>query len=319
MNIWDNLTKPILILAPMEDVTDTVFRRIIAECGKPDLFFTEFTNVDGLASTGDHVVAQRLLFTPEEKPIIAQIWGKNPEHYYRAARRIASMGFDGIDINMGCPEKSVIKHGCCIALINNRPLASEIINATKQGAGHLPVSVKTRIGLHSIITEDWISFLLSHDICALTIHGRTAAQLSLPPAHWEEIQKSVQIRDKMKKRTYIIGNGDVLSKEEAIKKFQTFGVDGVMIGRGIFRNPYLFGNYTIWEHAKPKEKLLILKQHVQLFHSVWGEKKNFSIMKKYVKIYVSEFPQASEIREELMNTQNAQAMLARIEEIIKSL
>src|SRR5476651_2461063 len=141
MNIWQTLKKPIFILAPMEDVTDTVFRQIILECGRPDLFFTEFTNVEGLASVGNKIVAQRLLFTPPEKPIIAQVWGKDPKHYFEAAKKIAAMGFDGVDINMGCPQKPIIKNGCCIALINNRPLASEIIHATQEGAaiGNIPV------------------------------------------------------------------------------------------------------------------------------------------------------------------------------------
>ncbi len=316
MTIWETLQKPILILAPMEDVTDTVFRRIICSCGRPDLFFTEFTNVDGLASKGNDIVAQRLLFTSEEKPLIAQIWGKNPEHFYHAAQRLAQMGFDGIDINMGCPESSVIKNGCCAALINNRSLAIDIILATKEGAGTLPVSIKTRIGFDTIITEDWISFLLSQDIAALTVHGRTAKELSQVPAHWEEIRKAVKIRNAMRKSTLIIGNGDVASKEEAIEKSNLYGVDGAMIGRGIFKNPYLFGNADQWKKATIKERMYLLKRHLELFTSVWGNRKHFAVMKKYVKIYITDFPQASDIREQLMIYDTARDMIKYIEEFL---
>lgn len=316
MTIWETLRKPILILAPMEDVTDTVFRRIICSCGRPDLFFTEFTNVDGLASRGSDIVSQRLLFTPEEKPLIAQIWGKNPEHFYRAAQRLAQMGFDGIDINMGCPEKSVVKNGCCAALIHNRPLATDIIKATKEGAGDLPVSVKTRIGFETIITEDWISFLLSHDIAALTVHGRTAKELSQVPAHWDEIGKAVQIRNEMKTSTLIIGNGDVISKEEAIEKSALYGVDGVMIGRGIFKNPHLFGDADRWKTATIKERMSLLKRHLELFMSVWDDRKHFAMMKKYIKIYIADLPQTSDIRERLMAFDTARDMIEYVDEFL---
>lgn len=300
-------------MAPMEDVTDTVFRRIVMSCGKPDLFFTEFTNVEGLASLkGNDIVAQRLLFTPEEKPIIGQIWGKNPQHYLEAAKRLRESGFDGIDINMGCPEKSIVKSGCCAALINNRPLVSEIIQATKEGAGELPVSVKTRIGFNTIVTEEWISFLLQHSLAALTVHGRTAKEMSLVPAHWDEIAKAVQLRNHMKVDTIMIGNGDVLSKNEALDKVSRFGVDGVMIGRGIFQNPYLFSDSSHWTNMPVKERLLLLKRHLELFHQTWGNTKHFPIMKKYVKIYVSGFDKASELREELMNTTTVEEMISRI-------
>src|SRR5436190_3288770 len=206
VNIWQSLKKPIYILAPMEDVTDTVFRRIVMQTGKPDLFFTEFTNVEGMFSKGDKKVNQRLQFTQKEKPIIAQIWGLKPENYFKAGKLLAEMGFDGIDINMGCPEKNIIKKGACSGLIHNPSLAKEIIHATKEAAGNLPVSVKTRIGFKEIQTEKWIGFLLEQNLAALTIHGRTAAEMSAVPAHWDEIGKAVERRSEKKLPTLIIGN-----------------------------------------------------------------------------------------------------------------
>jgi len=316
MNIWESLKKPIFILAPMEDVTDTVFRRMIIECGRPDLFFTEFTNVEGLASLGDRIVGQRLLFTPEEKPIIAQIWGKNPQHYYEAAKKIHAMGFDGIDINMGCPEKSVVKNGCCAALINTPTLASEIIHATQDGAEGLPVSVKTRIGYNTIATESWISFLLTHDLAAITVHGRTAKELSLVPTHWDEIQKAVELRNASGEKTLIIGNGDIESYEEAKEKVRLYSVDGTMIGRGIFQDPYLFSAHSTWKQETIQNRLLLLQRHVELYTQVWGENKHFPIMKKYVKIYVSGFDNASDIRLQLMEAKTSDEMIEKIHRLL---
>lgn len=307
--IWETLRKPFFVLAPMEDVTDTVFRRIILQCGRPDLFFTEFTNVEGLASEkGDAVVSQRLLFTPKEKPIIAQVWGKTPEHYALATQRIKAMGFDGIDINMGCPEKSVVKNGCCAALINNPSRASEIIQATQEAAGDMPVSVKTRIGFTTIVTETWISFLLQHNLAALTVHGRTAKEESKVPAHWDEIAKAVSIRNQMNLSTVILGNGDVQSLVEARSRVQETGVDGVMIGRGIFHNPFLFAMRDR-DQIDKSELFQIMTDHLKLYISVWGGKKHYPMMKKYFKIYIQGFDGASEIRQKCMETETAEEAL----------
>lgn len=292
-----------MILAPMEDVTDTVFRQIVLTCGRPDLFFTEFTNVEGLASEkGNIIVSQRLQFTNQEKPIIAQVWGKEPNHYFQAAIKIKEMGFDGIDINMGCPEKSVTKNGCCSALIQNHSLASEIIQATQEGSGGtLPVSVKTRIGFTTIVTDIWIPFLLSHKLSALTIHGRTAKEQSAVPCHWDEIGKAVDIRNQLQSQTLIIGNGDVLSVQEAKEKVDTYHVDGVMIGRGIFHNPYLFSERKR-EDIVQKEFINLLRSHIDLYKTTWGSKKNYAVLKKYYKIYIQGFNGAQELREKLMLT-----------------
>jgi nifR3 family TIM-barrel protein len=303
--LWQRLSTPIFVLAPMEDVTDTVFRRIINTCGKPAVTVTEFTNVEGMYSKGTHIVSQRLLFTSEEHPIVAQIWGKNPKHYYQAASDIKQMGFDGIDINMGCPQKNITRNGSCSALMLNRTLATEIIKATQEGAKGLPVSVKTRIGFNTIDTESWISFILSHDLDALTVHGRTVKEQSLVPCHWDEIGKAVDIRTAMGKQTKILGNGDVESLDQAMEYVNTYQVDGVMIGRGILKNPYLFAKRE--RNSVTRQELIELAiAHVTLFETVWKGKKPYSILKKYFKIYIQGFDGASELREQLMQTETVE-------------
>ena len=306
VNIWHTLAKPLLILAPMEDVTDTVFRRIVGRCGRPDVFFTEFTSVDGLFSKGYDYVAKRLEYTQEERPLIAQIWGAKPENYYKASQMLVEKGFDGIDINMGCPERRVVSQGLCSALINNPTLAKEIIQATKEGAGNkVPVSVKTRIGFKEVQTEEWISFLLEQHLDALTVHGRTAKEMSKVPAKWDEIGKAVEMRDKMKVKTIIIGNGDVMSRNEAIEKSEIYKLDGIMIGRGIFHDPWLFNKERSGADITFPEKATMLLEHVELFEKIWGSKKHFPIMKKFFKCYINGIENASDIREELMKCDSA--------------
>jgi len=312
--IWDSLPKPIFSLAPMEDVTDTVFRQLLIETGKPDVFFTEFTNVDGMNSEGNEKVSQRLLFGETEHPLIAQIWGLSPENFYKAAKRIEEMGFDGIDLNMGCPQRDVTSHGACSALIKNHALAIEIIQATREGAGNLPVSVKTRIGYSKVQTEEWIGFLLEQDLPVLTIHGRTVAEMSKVPAHWDEIGKATRLKNEMKKQTLIFGNGDVGSLEDAKEKVTTYGVDGVMIGRGVFHNPWLFAGIDP-QTKTVAERLSLLKQHVQLYQNTWKNKKNFQILKKYFKIYLSDFEGASEMRMQFMATNSYEEALTLVAEI----
>lgn len=305
MSFWQKLPKPFFILAPMEDVTDTVFRQLVGMCAKPDVYFTEFVSVDGLCSKGREKIIHRLQFTQKERPIIAQVWGLVPEHYYRSAKMIVDMGFDGIDINMGCPVEKVLVHGCCAALIENRTLAGEIIKATKEGAGDLPVSVKTRIGYKKIVTEDWVEFLLKQDIIALTVHGRTASELSKVPADWDEIGKAVTVRNQLKSSTLIVGNGDVKSQEEGRQKCKTYGVDGVMIGRGIFDNLWLFDRSGKTHAFTSHERLSLLLTHVRLFDKTWGKSKNFDILKRFFKIYVTDFVGAKDLRVKLMGAHTA--------------
>lgn len=318
-NIWQELPRPMMVLAPMEDVTDTVFRRIVLSCGAPDIFFTEFTSVDGLNSIGYDYVAKRLEFTESERPLVAQIWGAKPENYFKGAQKLVEMGFDGIDINMGCPVRDVVKLGVCSALIKNPSMAKEIIQATKEGAkGEIPVSVKTRIGFNTIQTEDWTGFLLDQDIAALTVHGRTAKEMSMVPAHWDEIAKVVKLRDKKKLTTPIIGNGDVQSLSEAYQRVEETGVDGVMIGRGIFHDPWLFNKAHHGEEVTFAEKIAKLIEHIKLYQATWGSKKPYAILKKFFKCYINGAPGASDLRAEFIVLNSPDEVLTRLRELLNS-
>lgn len=306
MSIYQQLPQPFFALAPMDDVTDTVFRRIIAQAGKPDLFYTEFVNADGFCSKGRDHVGLRLYFTPTETPLVAQIWGLNPDNFYTITREIKKLGFAGVDINMGCPQKKVVKRGACAAMINNQELATKVITAVKKAAGRdLPVSVKTRLGYKEIVTEEWIGFLLSFELDALTIHLRTAAQMSKVPAQYEELIKIMALRDKISPKTKIIANGDILTREQGENIVKKYGVDGIMIGRGIFHNPYLFAEPA--KNGSREELLGLLLDHINLHEQTWNKKvKTYQPLKRFFKIYVNGFDGAAGLREKLMLTKNHQ-------------
>src|SRR5437667_8689402 len=303
-NFWNELNKPIFILAPMEDVTDTVLRQVIARCGKPAVFFTEFTNVEGMFSKGERLVNQRLRYTETERPLVAQIWVTHPENFCKAAKKLIGMGFDGIDLNMGCPASGVAQKGACSGLINNWPLAKEIIDATQEGAaGIIPVSIKTRLGFRTI-DFDWINFVLEQKPDALTVHARTVSEMSKVPAHWDKLKTVVDMRNAMQSTTLIIGNGDVKSLSDAKQKVAAAGVDGAMIGRGIFENPYLFAEHITLNDKTPQEKMHLLLDHMQLWQDTWGDTKHFPTLRKFFKVYANGFPGAQELRIQLMETQN---------------
>ncbi len=303
-SFWDNLQKPIFILAPMEDVTDTVLRQVIARCGKPAVFFTEFTNVEGMFSRGERLVNQRLQYTEAERPIVAQIWGSHPENFFKAAKKLIDMGFDGIDLNMGCPASGVMQKGACSGLMNNRPLAKEIIEATKEGtAGLIPVSIKTRLGFRTI-DFSWITFVLEQKPAVLTVHARTVSEMSKVPAHWDKLKTVVDMRNAMQSKTLVIGNGDLKTLSQAKQTVAETGADGAMIGRGIFDNPFLFsGNISLCDKT-PEEKMQLLLDHMQLWQDTWGDTKHFPILRKFFKVYANGFPGAHDLRMQLMETQN---------------
>lgn len=348
MNFWTKFNKPFSVLAPMEEVTDAAFRQMVLYCGRPDVFFTEFVNVDALNSPGREEAMMRLKYQKSEHPIVAQIWGTNPENFEKAARDIKKLGFDGIDINMGCPQKKVVKLGAGAALINNHELASRIITATKRGAGALPVSVKTRIGYKSIATDEWISHLLHQNLDALTVHARTQKEMSKVPAHYDEFKKIVSLRNKISPSTIIIGNGDIKNAQEGIKLSKKYELDGFMIGRGIFKDIYCFASGdTVRGNPRTKnddsfrmdtfsssnyrssksnlasrttnlnssrqartinQKLELALRHIDLFEKTWGDKKNHQILKKYMKIYISGFRSASILRSMLMEAKDIDQM-----------
>jgi len=301
-NIYNQLNKPFTVLAPLDDVSDVVFRQVISECAKPDLLFTEFVNVDGLQSVGREKLLHKLWKTDSDDPIIAQIWGKTPDNYLKTAHDLVKMGFAGIDINMGCPDKAVIKNGCCVALINNRELAKDIIDATKAGAnGKLPVSVKTRLGFNDIDLS-WHEFLLNQKLDALYIHGRTKKEMSLVPAHWEVINQIRVMRDKISPETKIIGNGDIKNRTEALEYANKYKLDGIMIGRGIFEDPYAFSNDSNWSNFTRQQRTDLFKKHLELFINTYkNQERSQNVMKRFCKIYINNFAGAKELREMVMS------------------
>lgn len=313
LTFWHNLAKPILALAPMADVTDAPFRHIIARYSKPAapfVFFTEFTSADGLMHpTGHEKLLRELHFTSAEKPIVAQLFSARPDKMYEAAKFVATLGFDGIDINMGCPDKNIEKQGCGAGLIKNPTLAQELIQAAQEGSG-LPVSVKTRIGYNTIEIDSWLPRLVEAKPTVLTVHLRTRKEMSKVPAHWElmsEVKKVVAGSGVL-----LLGNGDVESVAEARTKVAQYGIDGVMLGRAIYGNPWLFAEYE----PSIRERLEVLREHIAIFDDLFGETetnqklfkghtKSFAIMKKHFKAYVGDFPGAHDLRNQLLETSTA--------------
>ncbi len=257
MSFWEKLKKPIVVLAPMADVTDAPFRRLIAKysahsrkdgtLGGPDVMWTEFVSADGLCRAteeGKKKLMADLIYTEEERPIVAQLFSSTPEHMEKAVRLCLELGFDGIDINMGCPDRSIEKQKCGAAMIKHPEIAVEIIKAAKRGAKNetkeIPVSVKTRVGYNKDELETWLPILLHEKPAVITVHARTRKEMSKVPARWERVKRAVEIRNELESDTLIFGNGDVLSPEDAVVKCAETGADGAMLGRAIFGNPWLF-------------------------------------------------------------------------------
>ncbi|MDR0397924.1 MAG: tRNA-dihydrouridine synthase [Candidatus Nomurabacteria bacterium] len=305
MTIWEELAsqhQPFLALAPMEDVTDVVFRAVVARAAKPNIFFTEFMNVNGFChEQGRAQVARRLETSPTDTPIIAQIWGNEPEKFALTAVEIAKMGkFAGLDINMGCPDKAVVRSGGGSALILQPALAKEVISAAKQGG--LPVSVKTRLG-YSQTGEwrDWLNFLLQQNLTCLTVHLRTKKEMSKVAAHTELIPEIVKLRGEIAPQTKLMINGDIADARQGARLAEKYpGVDGVMIGRGVFLNPFCFEQKP-QPHSRD-ELIGLLQFHLSEFDK--HESKKFDPLKRFFKIYVNGFPGASSLRSELMQTKN---------------
>ena len=307
--IWEELEKPFLILAPMEGVTDIAFREVIAYAGRPDLFFTEFTNVSSYASEkGRENALERLKISPTDSPIIAQIWGKNPEHFAIIASRLEELGFSGIDLNFGCPDKNVNKTGGGAAMIKTPALAVECYRNAAKNTG-LPVSIKTRLGWSKPEEyKEWLPILLKEHPAALTVHLRTKKEMSKVPAHYELIPEIIKLRDEISPTTKLIINGDIKNKTHALELHEQYPeIDGFMIGRGVFQNPYCFTDHT----PTREELMTLLKLHLDLY-----EKYNlhpYEPLKHFFKIYISNFPGAAELRARLMETHSIAEARAIIE------
>ena len=305
-NFWNDLPRPFFILAPMEAVTDVVFRHVVASAAKPDIFFTEFTNASSYCSPqGAHSTRGRLAFTEDEHPMVAQIWGNKPEQFSQMTKGLAEMGYMGIDINMGCPDKAVVKGGSGSALIKQPELAAELIAAAKEGG--LPVSVKTRLGYSNTDEwKEWLAHILRQDVVNLTIHLRTRKEMSKVDAHFEMIPQIKKLRDEIAPQTLLTINGDVRDRQHGEELVEKYGIDGVMIGRGVFTNPYAFET-TPQTHSK-EELLELLRLQLDLhdkYSKELGERK-FEPLKRFFKIYVREFDGASELRDKLMHAKTTE-------------
>ncbi|MCA9365373.1 tRNA-dihydrouridine synthase family protein [Candidatus Kaiserbacteria bacterium] len=363
MNFWQTLPTPIMAVAPMADVTDAAFRRLIAKysahqrkdgtVGGPDVMWTEFVAADGLIKAtpeGKEKLMQDLVYSEAERPIVAQLFTSNPEHMEATAKLCRELGFDGVDINMGCPDRSIEKQGCGSAMIKNPENAKEIIQAAKRGTkmgeeDGIPVSVKTRLGYNQDILEEWLPAILFESPAAVTIHARTRQELSKVPAKWERVKRAVEIRNKLKSETLILGNGDVLSLSDALNKVQSTGADGVMIGRALFGNPWFFNpNVRLpisltalptkgvdrekivisdttddsIEYISLKGRLEVLVEHTKLFCELLPEK-NFAIMKKHFKAYANGFPGAVQLRTDLMEQNSPKGVEEVVHRFIKTL
>lgn len=346
MNFWETLPKPFYTVAPMADVTDAAFRRIIAKYGRPDVMWTEFVAADGLVRAteeGKKKLMADLIYTEEERPIVAQLFTSNIEHMEYSANLCHELGFDGIDINMGCPDRSIEKQGCGSAMIKTPDVAREIIRAAKRGAKDIPVSVKTRVGYNKDEIDTWIPVLLSEHPAALTIHARTRKEMSKVPAQWERVARVVALRDRLAPEVRIIGNGDVLSMDDARQKVAATRADGAMIGRALFGNPWFFHPTKRLPHrlnALPtsgvdreklishdiseegveyvplEERLRVMVEHTKLFEELLPHK-NFAVMKKHYKAYVNGFHGAADFRHELMQQNSAAEIEAVVHAFLK--
>jgi tRNA-dihydrouridine synthase len=338
MSFWDKLPKALptgrqafFAMAPLKDVTDVAFRALVAKRGKPNIFWTEFVSADGLYHTIEvgktkgkkgmiyhtsdtNPLLRDLQFTEEQRPIVAQVFSSKPEMIAYATQLVSKLGFDGVDINMGCPDRAIEKQGCGAALIKNPKLAVEIIKAAQE-ASNLPVSIKTRIGYNKETLDDWLAALLSANPAAITLHLRTRKEMSLVPADWELMNKAVEIRNKVNPKVLLIGNGDVQDLEDAKLKIAESGCDGAMLGRAMFGNPWLFegisGRPTSSSDVGRRtsnhgldEKLEALLELAYSFEKL-SPPKNFAILKKHIKAFVVGFPGAAELRAKLMTANSA--------------
>ncbi|MCD8820494.1 tRNA-dihydrouridine synthase [Staphylococcus gallinarum] len=312
-NFWRELPRPFFILAPMEDVTDIVFRHVVSEAARPDVFFTEFTNTESFCHPeGVHSVRGRLTFSEDEQPMVAHIWGDKPEHFREMSIGMAEMGFKGIDLNMGCPVANVASKGKGSGLILRPETAAEIIQAAK--AGGLPVSVKTRLGYYDIDEwRDWLKHVFEQDIANLSIHLRTRKEMSKVDAHWELIAEIKKLRDEIAPNTLLTINGDIPDRKTGLELAEKYGIDGVMIGRGIFHNPYAFEKEPR-EHTS-KELLGLLRLHLALFNKYSkDEPRQYKPLRRFFKIYVRGMRGASELRHQLMQTQTTDEAIALLDE-----
>jgi tRNA-dihydrouridine synthase len=339
-NFWARLPRPFTVLAPMEDVTDTVFRHLVAGRFAPDVFMSEFINAREYFHKKRKFARQRALIDPAEREflgllrlgesqsdsprrpgtgprpfLVAQIWGNDPEAYRKIIPILRESGFDGIDINMGCPAEKVVRRGECSGLIDRPSQAGELILAAQEAAGGAPVSVKTRLGVKTVKTEEWAGFLLGFDLPVLTIHGRIAAQMSEGQADWDAVRRVRELRDQMGKATLVVGNGDLFSAADLDRRHAETGVDGLMVGRGIFRDLDIFDRarpHRSFEDASWDDRRAVMVRHTEEHRRVWGGVKGFDMLKQFYKVYTRGPEVYLGLRERLFQTRTYDEALAVI-------
>lgn len=317
--------RPLFVLAPMADVTDVAFRTVIADARAPDIFWTEFVSADGLiraTDIGKYKLKKDLLFDKEkQRPIIAQLFSSTYQYMYEATKLCIELGFDGVDINMGCPDKSIEKQKCGSAMIKNPEKAVEVIKACKDarndfGTPDFAVTVKTRVGYNAVEIDVWIPLLLEQEVDLITIHARTRKEMSKVPARWEHVNTVVKMRDAWAEKNpgktapLIFGNGDITDIHDAYEKCTTFEADGAMIGRAMFGNPWLFKDIEHIATDKKfvptrEERIKTLIKQVEIFNAELGDVKSFALMKKFFKTYMVGFDDAKEVRESIMGMESA--------------
>lgn len=317
----------------MEDVTDVAFRQMFARYGRypadksdganekdgrmrgPDVMWTEFTSADGLVKGGWQRLQHQLYYEENERPIVAQLFSAHPGRMRQAAEICYELGFDGVDINMCCPSQTVVDNGCGSALIKKPKLAQNLIRAAREGSGGLPVSVKTRTGFDEHEIEAWIPALLETDLAALSLHARNREQMSKVPANWQLVERTRAIRDEMGVDTLIIGNGDVDSMDEACWLAEKHKIDGVMVGRGAFGNPWFFNSDISRDELSPGKRLSVMVEHAQTFDEKLPNQ-HFAIMRKHFKAYTKGLPHANDLRNKLMQTNNSEEVAQVVDDYL---
>lgn len=319
-SFWHQLPKPLLVAAPLANVTDAPFRKHLLRYSRPSVIWTEFVSADGLCHPkGREALLSDLAYEEGERPIVAQLFTGSPEKMRGAAKLVAELGFDGVDINMGCPVKIITNQGAGSDCIKDPANAQALIRAAKEGvkeAGkNIPVSVKTRLGYNEDELETWLPALLQEEPAVITLHARTKKDMSKVSARWDRIKRAVEIRDALRSETLIIGNGDVKDVADAKEKILASGADGTMFGRALLGNPWIFDELKT--AITVEEKLDAALSHTELFLEFWGEKRSFELMKKFYRAYINNFPLAKELRAEMMEKKTFAEIKSVVEDFKK--
>ena len=366
MSFWQSLPRPIFGLAPMDGVTDAAFRHVVAEQGPPDVMFTEFTHVTDVCRGADATMTP-LIYREGERPIVAQLYGKDPDLFYVATQVACELGFDGIDLNMGCPSRCVASSGSGAGLIRTPDLARAIIRAARQGIqdwaqGHglaglglkssrlsliermnrtrgaggpavrrpVPLSIKTRLGCDDVVIDQWIGLLLDESPAAITIHGRTLAQMYRGEADWRAIARAAQAARGTS--TLILGNGDIRSLDEALRRIDGSGVHGVLVGRGTLGEPWFFrekeparrgrigldiaeSRRSLHPEVSLQERFQTLLAHARAFENLFGPAR-FPHMRKHLGWYCKGFPHAAAMRARMVRMNGADEVAATLADVL---